>query len=342
MNKIKVGIVGITGYTGEELLKCLSKHPRVELSVLAGRVSSPSRSMNQIYPGLAHLLMTVEGYSEKSMTEKADIVFLALPHRVSFEIVPGLIAAGKKVIDLSADFRLNDGDIYEKWYGQKHSASHLLEKAVYGLPEIYRNKIKKAKLVANPGCYPTTIILGIAPAITNGLIDIKSIIVDSKSGISGAGRKKTQEFFKTEAGNFRPYNIGGAHRHIPEIEQELSKVAGKNIVITFTPNIIPIERGMVSVIYANLKKKTNTDHVIEEFKKFYAGEKFVRILDKGKVPEVRNVIHTNFCDIGLEVDVRTGRLVIVSAIDNLVKGASGQAVQNLNIMCGFDETEGLL
>jgi N-acetyl-gamma-glutamyl-phosphate reductase len=342
MKKIRVGIIGITGYTGEELLKKLVKHPKAELSALAGRTASPSRSMNQIYPGLADLLLTVEPYSEKTMAEKADVVFLALPHRVSFEIVPGLIAAGKKVIDLSADFRLDDGGVYEKWYGQKHTAAHLLEKAVYGLPEIYREKIKKASLVANPGCYPTSIILGLAPALKKGLVDLKTVIVDSKSGISGAGRKKTQEFFANEPGNFRPYNIGGAHRHIPEIEQELSKVAGKNIIITFTPNLIPIERGMVSVIYANLNNKTETESVLELYRNFYKGENFVRVLDKGKVPEVNKVANTNYCDIGLEVDSRTGRLVIVTAIDNLVKGAAGQAVQNMNIMCGFEETEGLL
>jgi N-acetyl-gamma-glutamyl-phosphate reductase len=243
---------------------------------------------------------------------------------------------------LSADFRLNDGAVYEAWYKEKHTAKHLLSSAAYGLPEYYRAEIAKASLIANPGCYPTTIALGLLPALKAGLIDDESIIVDAKSGISGAGRKKSEEFFKNEPGNFRPYNIGGTHRHIPEIEQELSKIAGKKLTITFTPHIIPIERGMVSVIYADLLKEATTEHLQELYSISYASEPFVRVLPVGGIPEVRNVADTNTCEIGVKVDTRANRLIVVSAIDNLVKGAAGQAVENMNIMFNLDERMGLV
>jgi N-acetyl-gamma-glutamyl-phosphate reductase len=277
-----------------------------------------------------------------SLAKKVDVVFLALPHRVSFEIVPALIKEGKKVIDLSADFRLKSAALYERWYGEKHTAEPLMAKAVYGLTELYRDDVKKADLVANPGCYPTTVILGCMPAFKNGLADLSSIIIDAKSGISGAGRKPTAEYFKNEHPNFRPYNIAGGHRHIPEIEQELSRVAGKNITVTFTPHIMPLERGMLSTIYMNLKKKVSSAEALAMYQEAYKNEPFVRVLPEGEIPRVKNVVNTNFCDIGLKVDERTGRLIVVSAIDNLVKGASGQAVQNMNIMFGIDEKEGLI
>jgi N-acetyl-gamma-glutamyl-phosphate reductase len=342
MNKIKVGIVGITGYTGEELLKILSKHPGVKITALMGRQASAARPLSRVYPSLSHLPLIIEGLDVQKLAQKASVVFLALPHRVSFEIVPELMAEGIKVIDLSADFRLNDGAIYEVWYKEKHTATHLLSSAAYGLPEYYRADIAKASLVANPGCYPTSIVLGLMPALKSGMLDAESIIVDSKSGISGAGRKKTEEFFKNESGNFRPYNIGGGHRHIPEIEQELSKIAGKKLTITFTPHIIPIERGMLSVIYADLAKDVTTEVFQELYAQSYANEPFVRVLPQGAIPEVRNVINTNTCEIGVKVDARVNRLIIVSAIDNLVKGAAGQAVENMNIMFNIDERMGLV
>ncbi len=337
----RIGIVGITGYTGEELLKILSRHPGVSISVLAGRSTGETRPVAEIYPHLAHLDLTCEALNVKSMAERADIVFLALPHRVSFEIAPALIKAGLKVIDLSADFRLNSADEYEKWYGSAHTAASLLPEAVYGLPELYRDRIRKASLIANPGCYPTTILLGCAPAIRHGIVDLSSIIVDAKSGISGAGRKAVTEYFKSEHPNLRPYNIAGGHRHIPEIEQELSRMAGKKIVITFTPHIIPMERGMLSTIYMNLTKKVSSAEALAFYKEAYRGEPFVRILPEGEIPRVNAMVNTNFCDIGLKVDERTGRLIVVSSIDNLVKGASGQAVQNMNIMLGVEETTAL-
>lgn len=339
---VNIGIVGITGYTGEELLKILSRHKGVTIAVLAGRSTAETRPLKEIYPSMEHLHLCCEALDVPSLTKKADIVFLALPHRVSFGIVPDLIAAGKKVIDLSADFRLGNAAVYEKWYGEKHTAHHLLDEAVYGLPEVYRDGIRKARLVANPGCYPTTVILACAPVFKKGMADLASIIIDAKSGISGAGRKAAEEYFKKEHPNVRPYNIGGAHRHVPEIEQELSKAAGEKVLVTFTPHVIPMERGMISSIYVQLKQKVSTAEMVALYQAFYRNEPFVRVLPEGKIPEIRNVVNTNFCEIGLKVDERTNRLVIISAIDNLLKGASGQAVQNMNIMLGFNETEGLL
>jgi N-acetyl-gamma-glutamyl-phosphate reductase len=338
---IRVGIVGITGYTGEELLKILLKHKQAKIAVLAGRSTSEVRSVRELYPHLGDTGLATESLDIASTAQRTDVVFLALPHRVSFEIVPEFMRQGKKVIDLSADFRLNNSSVYEKWYGGKHTAHELLAQAVYGLPELYREKIRTASLIANPGCYPTTVLLGLAPAIRSGLVDVSSIIIDSKSGISGAGRKSVAEYFKNEHPNFKAYNIAGGHRHIPEIEQELGKIAGEKTVVTFSPHIIPVERGMLSTIYVTLREKKSTAEIVALYREFYRDEPFVRVLAEGQVPGTKNVVNTNFCEIGLKVDERAGRLVIVSAIDNLVKGASGQAVQNMNIMFGFDEKEGL-
>ena len=338
---INVGIVGITGYTGEELIKILLKHKKIKLTALAGRSTAECKPLAEVYPEFSDLKLQCEPLDVKSLAKKVDVVFLALPHRVSFEIVPELINAGKKVIDLSADFRLNDGKIYEKWYGSKHTAPHLLTEAVYGLPEVYREKIKAAKLIANPGCYPTSVILACVPAMKKKIVDTTSVIVDSKSGISGAGRKAAKEYFANEHPNFRAYNIGGMHRHIPEMEQELSKAVASKVTLTFTPHILPIERGMYSTVYLDLNKKITTADAVGLYKEHYKNEPFVRVLDEGALPSTKNVINTNFCEIGLKVDERIDRLIVVSAIDNLVKGASGQAVQNMNIMYGFDEKEGL-
>jgi N-acetyl-gamma-glutamyl-phosphate reductase len=341
VSKIKIGIVGITGYTGEELLKILAKHKSVEISALASRSIADTRLLKDIYPHFEKLGLTCEKLDIGAMSRKVDVVFLALPHRVSFEVIPDFLKQGRKVIDLSADFRLNEAHVYETWYGAKHTATEFLDKAVYGLPEMYRDKIKTAGLVANPGCYPTSALLGLLPAIKKDAIDLSSIIIDAKSGISGAGRKSSMEYFEKEHPNFRPYNIGGAHRHTPEIEQELSKAAGKNIVVTFTPQIIPVERGMASTIYSTLKTPLKTPEILGVYKEFYKHEPFVRVLDEGKIPDVKSVVETNYCNIGVKVDERTNRLIVITTIDNLVKGASGQAVQNMNIMCGFDEKEGL-
>ena len=255
---IKAAIIGITGYTGEELLRILSKHPDVKLTMLAGRQTSPERLLADIYPKYKDLNIKCEPLNIEKIKENADVVFLALPHAVAFEVVPKLLKAGKKVIDLSADFRLKDSATYEKWYKVNHTGKDYIKDAVYGLSELYCDKIKPAKLIANPGCYPTTILLGTAPAVKNGFITNGDIIIDSKSGISGAGRKAVEKYFKEEHPNTRAYNIAGKHRHIPEIEQEISNLFGQKTIVTFTPHIIPVERGMLSVIYANLNKKITT------------------------------------------------------------------------------------
>lgn len=338
---IKVGIVGITGYTGEELIRILSKHPGVKLTVLAGRATSELRDLKDIYPKYEYLNLKCEPLNIDRIKNETDGVFLALPHAVAFEVVPLLLKAGKKVIDLSADFRLKDAPTYEKWYKVNHTGKDFIKDAVYGLVELNEDKIKEAKLIANPGCYPTTVLLGTAPAVKNGLVKSEDIIVDSKSGVSGSGRKNVVKYYETEHPTLRAYNIAGKHRHIPEIEQELSVLFNKKITVTFTPQIIPLERGMLSTIYLNLKNAVTTSQVIDVYKNFYKGKKFVRVLDEGILPSIRNVTDTNFCEIGLSVDARTNKLIVVSAIDNLVKGASGQAVQNMNLMFGFEETEGL-
>jgi len=338
---IRVGIIGITGYTGEELLRILSKHKQAKITVLAGRATSELRDLKDIYPKYADLNLKCYPLNIEQIKNETDVVFLALPHAVAFEVVPDLIKAGKKVIDLSADFRIKDFETYEKWYGVKHTGKEYIKDAVYGLSEIYKDEIKSAKLIANPGCYPTTILLGSAPAIKNGLVKSEGIIIDSKSGVSGSGRKGVKAYYETEAPTSRAYKVGGKHRHIPEIEQELSNMFGKPVTITFTPQIIPMERGMLSCIYMDLAKKVSVSEIIGMYKKFYEGRKFVRVLDEGKLPSIKNVVETNYLEIGICIDERTNKLIVISVQDNLTKGASGQAVQNMNIMFGLPETEGL-
>ncbi|MDR2436552.1 MAG: N-acetyl-gamma-glutamyl-phosphate reductase [Endomicrobium sp.] len=338
---IRAGIIGITGYTGEELLKILSKHSNVKITGLYGRSSSQKRDLTDIYPEFASLNLKVEPLNIKQIVDNSDVVFLTLPHAVAFEIVPQLIDFGVKVIDLSADFRLKNVQVYKEWYKISHTAKNYISRAVYGLSELNDEKIKNAVLVANPGCYPTTILLGCAPAIKNKFVDLNGIIIDSKSGISGAGRKAAMEYFKSEHPNFRAYKIGGEHRHIPEIEQGLSNLSNQEITISFTPHIIPVERGMLSTIYINLKQNIKTAVVIEKYIEFYKGREFVKVLDEDMMLGIKDVVNTNFCEISIKVDERTNRLIVVSVIDNLIKGASGQAVQNMNLMFGLSEIVGL-
>lgn len=339
---IRVGIVGITGYTGEELLRITSKHPDVIITGLYARKSFVGQSIKNIYPYFDHLNLIVEQFDSNKIIKKSDVIFLALPHAVAFDLVPKFIDAGVKVIDLSADFRLHNVDIYETWYKVTHPSKEYISKAIYGLSEIYSKDIKKANLIANPGCYPTSVILGCAPAIINNIVNLDDILIDAKSGISGAGRKNAKEFFQTEYPNFKAYKIAGRHRHIPEIEQELSILSNKtNIIINFTPHIIPIERGMFSTIYLKLKHNIKKNIIIDYYKNFYFNSSFVHIKDD-VLPCTKNVVNTNLCEIGLDIDYRTNRLIIVSVIDNLLKGAAGQAVQNMNIMFNLQETTGLL
>ncbi|HAX62330.1 MAG TPA: N-acetyl-gamma-glutamyl-phosphate reductase [Elusimicrobia bacterium] len=328
---INVAVVGAKGYAGEELIKILLKHTGVKITSLSGRMDGKPKHISEMYPYLEGKLdMFCEDIDEKKIAENADIIFTALPHSVSMVIASKIISLGKKVIDLSADFRLKDPAVYEKWYKTKHTNPELLGKAVYGLCELYRKKIKKAKLLANPGCYPTSIILGCYPALKGKIVKKKGIIIDSKSGYSGGGREFVKNYKEP---NCYAYQVGGIHRHIPEIEQELK------CQIIFTPHIIPQERGMLSTIYLQLKKETSLADVVAVYKKYYALEPFVRIVETAMT---KNVVNTNYCDIAINIDGKTNNLIITSAIDNLVKGAAGQAIQNMNIMFGIDEKEGLI
>jgi N-acetyl-gamma-glutamyl-phosphate reductase len=337
---VKTCIYGASGYTGQELMRLLLRHPQVEVAAVTSR-QYKGLPLSVVIPGFQGLTdMEFFDYSPEEAAELCDIVFLALPHSVSMKAAPVFHKAGKKVIDLSADFRIRDLDTYEKWYG-KHTASELLPKAVYGLPELYRAEISKSTLIANPGCYPTSVILGLAPLLKGNYIDISSIIVDSKSGVSGAGKEpKTGTLFCEVEEGFKAYNVGN-HRHTPEMEQELTLLAGKNVAISFTPHLLPVNRGILSTIYADLDKEATTAGLIEVFREFYHGEKFITIYEDGILPNISSVRGTNFCHIGLVVDERTKRVIVISTIDNLVKGAAGQAIQNMNILSGLPEDEGL-
>lgn len=318
----------------------MSGHPEVSLTAVTSRRFA-GKEIAEIFPSLLGITsLKYQDTAPEEITKIADIVFLALPHGVSMEIAPVFIRAGKKVIDLSADYRLRDLGTYEKWYG-KHVSAGLFKNAVYGIPELYREEIRETALVANPGCYPTSIILGLAPALKNKLLDVNTIIADSASGVSGAGREpQIGSLFGEVDGGFKAYKVG-KHRHTPEIEQELNRLAGEKFVISFTPHLLPVKRGILSTIYASLKKDISIADLYSLYSSFYTAEKFVRICPVGTFPNISSVCGSNFCDIGLAVDPRTKRIIIISAIDNLIKGAAGQAVQNMNILCNWKEDTGL-
>lgn len=338
---LNVAIVGASGYTGLELIRILYRHPEVAVTCLTSEQSAGKR-ISEVFPTLRERCnLVLENLEPVRVAEKADIIFTALPHKAAMEVVPTFLKLGKRVIDLSADYRLADPKVYGAWY-EPHLNPAVLKKAVYGLPEIRRARIKGAALVANPGCYPTSIILGLAPLLKKGLVELDSIIADSASGVSGAGRSAKVDSLYCEVNEgFKAYAVGGVHRHTPEIEQELSLLAGKALTITFTPHLVPMDRGILSTIYATPNKSTTTEKLVKLYREFYAGEPFVRVLSLGSLPSTAFVAGSNFCDIAPLVDDRTGRLIVVSAIDNLVKGASGQAVQNMNLVCGLPETMGL-
>lgn len=338
---IRAGIVGASGYTGVELARILSRHPKVELAVATSRQYA-GKKISDVYPNLLSITDIVcEDVVPDKLVDRVDVLFTAVPHQTAMEIVPTFVEAGKKVIDLSADFRIDDPEVYEQWY-QPHTATQYFDEAVYGLPELNRKKISQAKLVANPGCYPTSIILGMAPLLEEGLVDTSTIIADSKSGTSGAGRSaQVGTLFCEVTDGFKAYKVGGNHRHIPEIEQELSKLTAEEITISFTPHLLPVSRGILSTIYSSLKEDCNLDEILALYNQYYKGEYFVRLCQPGTVPATQNLRGSNFCDISVQVDNRTGRVIVLSAIDNLVKGAAGQAVQNMNLMCGFEEKLGL-
>jgi N-acetyl-gamma-glutamyl-phosphate reductase len=342
VQKIRIAIFGASGYSGAELLRYLVRHPRAQIVALSAE-SSVGKAVADLYPALRGLDLPIfEKTDADSLKGKADLVFLALPHTESMKIAPSLVAAGLKVIDLSGDFRLADAGLYPEWYKVEHLAAGYLGQAVYGLSEIHTDLIRKASLVANPGCYTTTSILALYPLLKAGWLKTSSIIIDAKSGVTGAGRKLTQSnAFSEVDGNFSTYKVGGVHQHTPEIEQELSAAAGKKVMVTFTPHLLPINRGILATSYGDLAKPAEVKDLLKCLADFYQGKPFIRVLPEGVLPVLRDVNGTNLFEVGVKIDARTNRAIIVSATDNLGKGAAGQAVQNMNLMFGFDEIAGL-
>jgi N-acetyl-gamma-glutamyl-phosphate reductase len=336
----KIGIAGASGYTGLELLRLLINHPKSEIIFLTSETYQ-GQSVSKVFPSLSGFTDLKFSSIDSVSSEGCDIVFLALPHTISMQKASVFLTENTRVIDLSADFRLKDPAVFKDWYSIRHQQPSLLKEAVYGLPEIHREAIKSARLIANPGCYPTSITLALAPLITKDWVDLSSIVADSKSGISGAGRKASLATqFSEINGGISAYNIA-VHRHTPEIEQELSTLANTDIQISFSPHLIPMTRGMLSTVYINLKQDIPAEDLLEYFKNFYTDEPFIRILPLGEYANTHFTVSSNFCDIGVQVDIRNRRAIITSAIDNLIKGASGQAIQNMNLMLGISEKSGL-
>lgn len=338
MKKIKAGIIGGTGYTGIELLRLLHNHPQVELIAISSR-SEAGQRVDDFFPSLLGRSDLIFSLPDDKVLNKCDVIFFATPHGVAMKNAGNFINKGIKVIDLGADFRLKNKQDYQQWYGSEHTQGDLLKNAVYGLCETNRAQIKKANLIANPGCYPTVIQLALSPLIKHKLIDLSSIIADCKSGVSGAGRGANQNLLLCEASeSFKAYGVSG-HRHYPEIKQELELLAGEEIGLTFVPHLVPMIRGMQATLYVDLLD-TNTD-VQSVFEHSYKNEHFVTVLAPEKTPETRNVKACNFCQISVQKSFDNNKLIIISTIDNLVKGASGQAIQNMNILFGLNEKLGL-
>ena len=338
---IRVGVIGATGYAGAELVRILCGHPDIELTVITSRQYAGVK-FDTIYPSMRGVVdLVCEELSVDRLCDKADVVFTALPHKIPMKIVPELLMRGKRVIDLSADFRFKDVATYESFY-QPHTAGDLLEKSVYGLCEVYFDNIKNAVLVGSPGCYPTGVLLPLVPLLKRKLIRINSIIADSKSGVSGAGRglSLTSHFCEVNE-SFRAYKVA-EHRHNPEMEEVLSRESGSVVKISFVPHLVPITRGILTTIYAEPVKKITPEEIQNCWDSFYSGCPFIRICHGNGLPNVLHVRGTNYCDMGFKLDERNNRLILISAIDNLVKGAAGQAVQSMNIMLGLDETAGLM
>ncbi len=341
---MRAGLIGVSGYTGMELVRLLASHPIFKLNMATSRQEA-GKKVSEIYP----FMLNVEGGdivitnpSPKEIKEACDIVFLAVPHGIAMDMAQELLDAGCKIVDLSADFRLKDAEVFKTWYKTEHTAVNILSQAVYGLAEIHSDKIKKAQIVANPGCYPTASILGLYPSVKNGFISLENIVIDAKSGTSGAGKKASVgSLFCEVSDSFKAYSLA-SHRHTPEIEQELSLIANKNIVLSFNPHLVPMNRGILATIYTNLLKDIDIEKIHSLYVEEYKNAPFVRVLPLGTLPETRNVKGTMFCDIGLTVCTRTKRLIITSAIDNLSRGASAQALANANLMTGLNLTDGLL
>lgn len=339
MDKIKVGVVGATGYAGAELCRLILGHPQAELTAISS-VSFEGQALSEVYPAYAHMCDMVCGTQQQAV-EKSDIVFAALPHGLSQELAADCMKEGKVFIDLGADFRLESESEYQEWYGGTFTDKLLHQQAVYGLPELFREQIKGKRIIANPGCYTTAVPLALAPALEAGFIQPDGIIADCKSGVTGAGRKPTQSNHYPELNEgFTAYKVA-CHRHTPEMEQTLSHIAGQKIKLTFVPHLLPINRGILATCYAKLTPGVTLEVIRETYEKRYGSEFFIRLLPNGQTANVKNVRYTNFCDISLFTDLRTGMFVAVSAIDNMVKGAAGQAVQNMNLAFGMEETAGL-
>ena len=333
---IKAGIYGATGYTGYEVVQLLRRHPEVRIAWATSRTYA-GQSLSDAFPTVDPLPLTA---AEEVDPAGCDVVFLCLPHGATVPTAVAALEAGARVIDLSADFRLRSSDDYVRWYGKPHTAPHLLGEAVYGLPELYRERIRGARLVANPGCYPTTVLLGLMPLQRAGLID-GQVIVDAKSGASGAGRSLSLNTHFVEANdNFSPYNIGHSHRHIAEMEQELAG-GGPPVHVIFSPHLLPVNRGILSTIYVRLPAEIEESAVRELFDTAYKDEPFVHLLPAGRLPALRHAVHTNRCVLQVQRADDRGNWIVTSVEDNLLKGAAGQAVQNMNLLFGFPETLGL-
>lgn len=334
---IKVGIVGGTGYTGVELLRLLAQHPQAELAAITSR-GDAGTAVADMFPSLRGRVGLRFTDPKEAPLETCDVVFFATPNGIAMQQAATLLAAGVRVVDLAADFRIKDVPLWEKWYGMTHAAPELVAEAVYGLPEVNREAIRMARLVANPGCYPTATQLGFLPLVESGCIELDGLIADAKSGVSGAGRKAETHILFSEAGdNFKAYGVPG-HRHLPEIRQGLSLAAGREVGLTFVPHLTPMIRGIHATLYARIKREEDFQSL---FEKRYAGEPFVDVLPPKSHPETRSVRGANTCRIAIHRPQGGDTLVVLSVIDNLVKGAAGQAVQNMNLMFGFDECAGL-
>lgn len=335
----KVGIIGATGYVGIELIRLLMNHPQIKIQALSS-VSFQGQEVQEIYPNVFNIL-DLKCTNSQEAIEQSDVIFIALPHGLSEPIVDQCLKQGKICIDLGADFRLSNEEEYKEWYGKAYEIPQIHGEAVYGLPEVYKNEIKKASVIANPGCYPTGATLGLIPLFNSHCINKQSIMIDAKSGTTGAGREPTRVTHFSECNeNILPYAVG-THRHIPEIEQTLCHIGGEKTRVTFIPHLIPVNRGILSTMYCELTEEKDAQALYEIYTDYYKDEKFVRILPLGKTANIRNVTHSNYCDISIHIDDRSKKLIIISAIDNMIKGAAGQAIQNMNIRMGFGEKDGL-
>ncbi len=337
---VKVGIVGGTGYVGIELIRLLVNHPKIKLEAISS-VSFEGENIQDIYPNVLNIV-DLECTNSDRVIETCDVIFTALPHGLSEYIVKECIKSNKICIDIGADFRLKNEEVYKQWYKKDFEVKEIHKYAVYGLPEVYKEDIKKASIIANPGCYPTGSALGLAPLFKKGMVKEGSVVIDAKSGTTGTGREPSRVTHFSECNeNIIAYGIA-THRHMPEIEQTLADLSGEDVTILFTPHLIPVNRGILSSIYCQLNDEIDINHIYELYKEYYKDEKFVRILPLGQSANIRNVTHSNFCDISVHMDPRSNRVIIISAIDNMIKGAAGQAVQNMNIRMGFKEEEGLM